>query len=324
MIDTVGPGVTLRRITLDPALIAILAAALAARWTVATMFSGPLLAGTWEYEEVALNLLNGNGFVGTYAGTAYRALVHPVYPAFCAFVYWIVGHPSLLAIQVVQSAAVIPAGVVAFDLASTLAGRRAGLLAAAGMTLHPSLMLFSLRRHALWFDAVIFLVALWAALRLGRQPRLSHNIALGALFGIGLLSRATIAVFMLAACAWLAWQWRTTLTERLLHVGAIAGTAAVIATPWLIRNAVVLQKPVGFISTTPYGLWIGNNPAATTGALAANGTAMDFTAPALVEIAQKKGVEMPIAQAVAAILSDRINVEEAISGLLSRPLKAEI
>ena len=48
-----------------------------------------------------------------------------------------------------------------------------------------------------------------------------------------------------------------------------------------------------------------------------------FTAPVLVEIARKKGIEMPISQAVGGILSGRINVEEAISGLLSRPLKAE-
>jgi glycerol-3-phosphate dehydrogenase (NAD(P)+) len=48
-----------------------------------------------------------------------------------------------------------------------------------------------------------------------------------------------------------------------------------------------------------------------------------LTAPVLVEIARKKGIEMPIAQAVGGILAGRINVEEAISGLLSRPLKAE-
>jgi len=44
----------------------------------------------------------------------------------------------------------------------------------------------------------------------------------------------------------------------------------------------------------------------------------------LVEIAGKKGIEMPIAQAVGGILAGRINVGEAISGLLSRPLRAEI
>ena len=48
-----------------------------------------------------------------------------------------------------------------------------------------------------------------------------------------------------------------------------------------------------------------------------------FTAPVLVEIARKRHIEMPIAQAVGGILAGRINVDEAIAGLLSRPLKAE-
>jgi len=48
-----------------------------------------------------------------------------------------------------------------------------------------------------------------------------------------------------------------------------------------------------------------------------------FTAPVLIEIARKQHIEMPIAQAVGGILAGRINVDEAIAGLLSRPLKGE-
>jgi glycerol-3-phosphate dehydrogenase (NAD(P)+) len=48
-----------------------------------------------------------------------------------------------------------------------------------------------------------------------------------------------------------------------------------------------------------------------------------FTAPALVEIANDKGVEMPIATEVAAILDRRASVEEAIENLLTRPFRAE-
>jgi glycerol-3-phosphate dehydrogenase (NAD(P)+) len=48
-----------------------------------------------------------------------------------------------------------------------------------------------------------------------------------------------------------------------------------------------------------------------------------FTAPVLVEMAAKAGVEMPIAQAVDAILAGRIGIDEAITGLLARPQKAE-
>ena len=47
------------------------------------------------------------------------------------------------------------------------------------------------------------------------------------------------------------------------------------------------------------------------------------TAPALVKLAQKHGVEMPICEGVAAILGDQITVSDAMAALLSRPYKGE-
>jgi glycerol-3-phosphate dehydrogenase (NAD(P)+) len=48
-----------------------------------------------------------------------------------------------------------------------------------------------------------------------------------------------------------------------------------------------------------------------------------FTAPVLLEMARDRGVEMPIAAAVAALLSEQMSVSEAIESLLTRPFKAE-
>jgi len=48
-----------------------------------------------------------------------------------------------------------------------------------------------------------------------------------------------------------------------------------------------------------------------------------YTAAALVEIARERHVEMPIAEAVDAILAGRMSVEAAIDALLMRPLRAE-
>jgi glycerol-3-phosphate dehydrogenase (NAD(P)+) len=48
-----------------------------------------------------------------------------------------------------------------------------------------------------------------------------------------------------------------------------------------------------------------------------------FTATALVAMAREHGVEMPIAEAVDAILAGRLGVDEAIERLLMRPLRAE-
>ena len=49
-----------------------------------------------------------------------------------------------------------------------------------------------------------------------------------------------------------------------------------------------------------------------------------YTASALVQMAAARGVDMPIAQAVHAVISGRATVDEAIVALLARPLRAEV
>jgi glycerol-3-phosphate dehydrogenase (NAD(P)+) len=49
-----------------------------------------------------------------------------------------------------------------------------------------------------------------------------------------------------------------------------------------------------------------------------------FTASVLVEMANERDVEMPIASAVAAMLDGRMSVDAAIESLLTRPLRAEV
>jgi glycerol-3-phosphate dehydrogenase (NAD(P)+) len=69
------------------------------------------------------------------------------------------------------------------------------------------------------------------------------------------------------------------------------------------------------------GLGKGQSPAAARKAAAlAEGL---FTAPVLVEMANARGVEMPIAAAVAAILDERLSIDAAIESLLTRPFRAE-
>ena len=48
-----------------------------------------------------------------------------------------------------------------------------------------------------------------------------------------------------------------------------------------------------------------------------------FTAPVLAELAASKGVDMPVSQAVAAILSGTTTIDDAIENLLTRPFRAE-
>jgi glycerol-3-phosphate dehydrogenase (NAD(P)+) len=48
-----------------------------------------------------------------------------------------------------------------------------------------------------------------------------------------------------------------------------------------------------------------------------------FTASALVELASRNGIEMPISAAVAAVLAGKLTIDAAIEALLMRPFRAE-
>ena len=67
------------------------------------------------------------------------------------------------------------------------------------------------------------------------------------------------------------------------------------------------------------GIALGRGEARPRGQLAEG----EFTAPVLIELAASQNVDMPVSNAVAAILRGAVTIDEAIEGLLTRPFKAE-
>ncbi|HRQ14256.1 MAG TPA: glycosyltransferase family 39 protein [Promineifilum sp.] len=103
----------------------------------------------------------------------------------------------------------------------------------------------------------------YACVRLLRDERgLSWRwgVALGALYGLALMSKfnlAAIFVVIEAAVTWVAWrrgQWRQWVTVNLL----IAGVAALLAGWWFARNQILYGEPTGFEKLTE--LWGVRDP----------------------------------------------------------------
>jgi glycerol-3-phosphate dehydrogenase (NAD(P)+) len=67
------------------------------------------------------------------------------------------------------------------------------------------------------------------------------------------------------------------------------------------------------------GIALGRGERPAAGKLAEG----EFTAPVLIELAASQNVDMPVSNAVAAILSGAVTIDEAIESLLTRPFKAE-
>lgn len=79
-------------------------------------------------------------------------------------------------------------------------------------------------------------------------------------------------------------------------------------------------------SSRNYSLGLGIGQGRAAAELLSNRTTVAegaFTAPVLARLAREKGVEMPIVDAVEALVSGRSNVDEVLDGLLSRPPRAE-
>jgi glycerol-3-phosphate dehydrogenase (NAD(P)+) len=68
-----------------------------------------------------------------------------------------------------------------------------------------------------------------------------------------------------------------------------------------------------------FGIALGRGEAPNRGKLAEG----EFTAPVLIELAASQNIDMPVSNAVAAILGGKITIDSAIEGLLTRPFKAE-
>jgi glycerol-3-phosphate dehydrogenase (NAD(P)+) len=68
-----------------------------------------------------------------------------------------------------------------------------------------------------------------------------------------------------------------------------------------------------------FGIALGRGETPNRGQLAEG----EFTAPVLIELAASQNVDMPVSNAVAAILSGKITIDAAIEGLMTRPFKAE-
>ncbi len=72
-----------------------------------------------------------------------------------------------------------------------------------------------------------------------------------------------------------------------------------------------------------FGLALGRGRGIAEATDAAGLTEGVHTCGVLVDLANAKGIDMPIATAVDAVLAERLSIDDAIAGLLSRPLKPE-
>lgn len=220
---------------------------------------------TWEYEVVVNNYLAGAGLSYSLYGTTYYSLIAPLYPLLCIIIYSLTNH-SFLAVAIIQAAISAFTCVVIFWLGSHIFGKKAGLLAAIITALHPGAIVYTAKFHSFVLDSLLFCLIVWLLIKTKKNPVIMNELKLGAAFGLALLTRATVFIFLP-----LSWLWLKRNTGKSLYIYILV--SLLLLSPWVVRNYIIYKKPV-ILTSSSNVFWRGNNPLATGTSLGPKGLPM--------------------------------------------------
>jgi 4-amino-4-deoxy-L-arabinose transferase-like glycosyltransferase len=213
-----------------------------------------------EYFALAKNLAHGEGYVLEGVPTAYRDVL---FPAVASFVFRAAGDNPLL-VYYLQILIDVLTALMLRRIARRRFGETVGVFAAGIWLLYPAAILFS----AMFLTETLF-VFLWVAVIVehDRLEDAGYNtrkaISLGIGLGLLLLTRAAGMALLLTILIYLLLiRYETPFRVRARAAGIVLAACVVVILPWMIRNAVVMDR---FSLTTNMGinLYIGNNPYAT-------------------------------------------------------------
>ena len=221
----------------------------------------------FEPGNIAFSLAQGKGFASPFhVDTGPTAWMTPVYPLILAGIFRVFGaytfHTFLAAVlmNILLSAATC---VPIFYSGKRIGG--IGLAAAAAWlwAIFPNSILLSF--ESLWdacLSALLAATILWATLALDESGRLREWCAYGVLWGLALMTNATLGSVLPFLLGWLiyrAWKEGRLKLERPAIASAIIVLSCV---PWTIRNYVVFHKVIPLRSILGLQLYVGNNPQA--------------------------------------------------------------
>lgn len=169
-------------------------------------------------------------------------------------------HPSLLIAKlanvVLSSATLIPV----HRLGRSLAGERAGLVAAGLAAFYPTFLTFS---HGLWSEPLYLLLVAWGCVWIVRQleaPAGWRPAAIGVVLALAALTREAGLLFPPLAALFLLWRRRRLGGNGLGEAAGLVLACVLTILPWTLH----IQRPgepFALVTRSSYmNLFIGNNP----------------------------------------------------------------
>jgi 4-amino-4-deoxy-L-arabinose transferase-like glycosyltransferase len=246
-------------------LLLIVGLALVVRLAAARVVGDARVPWSYEYEEIARNLLTTGHYAWNFYGltpTQPTAFIPPLYPLLLAFAGWLRVTWALQAIQILLSLGTV---VAVYGLSLSLRAREEEALTAGLLTaIYPPLASYAVTVSTVTLEALFLVLGSWLLVLAGRRLSLASAVGSGAALAAAGLTRSTWLTLLPLAFLWVAWYPAAASLRRRLALGLLVLLgAALVCLPWAAYNSHTFG--VWSVSSTNGGLnfWIGNNPQAT-------------------------------------------------------------
>jgi len=263
-----------RKIPISALLIGVLFLSLIVRLALLGFFIKEGSVETFEYNEIAKNMISGKGYIYDHLGTAYKSFAPPLYAMLIALIFKVAGIniAPVLCIQVVLS---LSTCLAIYFIARRIGSKIVCFLAFFLCAFHPGLIIYSVKKvHSLNLDAFLFAMTILFVMKLKAHFSLRGSIFVGLKFGLTMLSRPSILVFLPVALFWLALEWKVPVRQKVLAFLCMACVLALPVSFWATRNYIIHKEYVPITTTDAEVFWRGNNPNATGASYGSDKTAV--------------------------------------------------
>jgi 4-amino-4-deoxy-L-arabinose transferase-like glycosyltransferase len=233
---------------------------------------GAITAGFTEKSDTIARMFVSNGTFGFVPGEP-SAYTQPLYAWFLIPIYWLFG-ANWQSIGIPQIVVAVVTAWLVYEIGLRVLGRKAGLVGAAIATLNPYLVWHDVHVNREVIDQVVAAALVLLTLVVVERPTKWRAVLLGAVAGVSMLGNTRLVFLPILCALYIAWRLPKARATALAAALVLAG-AAVVVTPWLVRNKV----SVGCWTLTTDGraMWKANNTG--TYALLSSGRWIDNVGP---------------------------------------------
>ncbi len=211
-----------------------------------------------EPGNIAYSLAAGKGFSSPFrVDTGPTAWTTPVYPLLVAGVFRVFGvytFPAYIAAVVLNILFSTVACVPLFFAGKRIGGAGLAAMASWLWAVFPNAIVFTVSIWDVSLSALLVASIVWATVSLSESRHLRAWLGYGFLWGLALMTNATLLVLLPFLLGWLVFR-----TRELRRPVLAAGVALACCVPWTIRNYAVFHTFVPLRSVAGLQLWMGNN-----------------------------------------------------------------